>query len=597
MDPKQQALIDAKRAEILAKLQKFQKPGGSLNRTPAQAPQSQLPTQPQPSQPASSSSPSLSSSTTSQSSKHKSSRAPPAKKVVPIPAPPPTGTSGGLNLVELQRRIAEAKTRLTGSPASSGGRSSATSTTNTRTNETKPPGMPFDKSGKIDLKAMMDTGIIPRRETTNSKAMQRAKQTSIPAAAEKKPLKIVDEVPAEFTDPTKNPYFDPSMEVKIAPKSRRSRQLKFVQPGKYIDIANQERAKAQLEKLKQEITESVKKAGMQTEFDVSDKVIKRDAPPAVEWWDAPFLANKTYDDLNENEINPDKFDTLVTLYVHHPVVIQPPGDVANAAPVVRSLMLTTKERKKMRRQRRAEALKDKRDKIRLGLLEPDAPKVKISNLMRVLGEEAIQDPTKVEAKVRKEMELRQKMHDKANEQRKLTPEERRAKILNKLKDDQKTSNEVAVFKIKSCSHPKLRYKIEMNAQQHQLTGIVIVHPKCNIVIVEGGPKAIKAYKKLMLRRIDWNDMPPPKNLEADEAAMDIDQPNNNPYGLADGEENKCFLVWTGQVKSKSFKKFTWRSFESEKMAREELGKWNVENYWDVAMASTDDELAARQPQL
>jgi U4/U6 small nuclear ribonucleoprotein PRP3 len=65
---------------------------------------------------------------------------------------------------------------------------------------------------------------------------------------------------------------------------------------------------------------------------------------------------------------------LVTLYVHHPVVIQPPGDVANAAPVVRSLMLTTKERKKMRRQRRAEALKDKRDKIRLGLLEPDAPK-------------------------------------------------------------------------------------------------------------------------------------------------------------------------------------------------------------------------------
>ncbi|KAK4513427.1 uncharacterized protein ATC70_005428 [Mucor velutinosus] len=586
MDPKQQALIDAKRAEILAKLQKFQKPGGSLNPSTPPKPAPAKPQAPPPQQPASPSSP---------HARQRSSRAPPAKKVVPIPAPPPAGTSGGLNLVELQRRIAEAKTRLTGSPASANSRSSAVGGPSARITETKPPSMPFDKSGKIDLKAMMDTGIIPRRETTNSKALERAKQTSsIPAAAEKKPLKIVDEVPAEFTDPTKNPYFDPSMEVKIAPKSRRSRQLKFVQPGKYIDIANQERAKAQLEKLKQEITESVKKAGMQTEFDVSDKVIKRDAPPAVEWWDAPFLANKTYDDLNENEINPDKYDTLVTLYVHHPVVIQPPGEV-NAAPVVRSLMLTTKERKKMRRQRRAEALKDKRDKIRLGLLEPDAPKVKISNLMRVLGEEAIQDPTKVEAKVRKEMELRQKMHDKANEQRKLTPEERRAKILNKLKEDQKTSNEVAVFKIKSCSHPKLRYKIEMNAQQHQLTGIVIVHPKCNIVIVEGGPKAIKAYKKLMLRRIDWNDMPPPKNLEADEAAMDIDQPS--AYGLAEGEENKCFLVWTGQVKSKSFKRFTWRSFESEKMAREELGKWNVENYWDVAMASTDEELAARQPQL
>lgn len=121
----------------------------------------------------------------------------------------------------------------------------------------------------------MDTGIIPRRETTNSKAIQRTKQQKqTAAAAEKKPMKLEDSVPADFTDPTKNPYFDPTMGVKIAPVSRRSRPLKFVQPGKFINIANEERAKQQLEKLKQEITESVKKAGMQTEFDVSDKVIK-----------------------------------------------------------------------------------------------------------------------------------------------------------------------------------------------------------------------------------------------------------------------------------------------------------------------------------
>ncbi|KAI9339263.1 pre-mRNA processing factor 3-domain-containing protein [Pilaira anomala] len=367
----------------------------------------------------------------------------PQKPVSPIPAPPTKGASGGLNLVEIQRRIAEAKSRLSSNPAAA-----AALRPSARVNDTKPPALPVDESGNIDFKAMMDTGIIPRRETANSKAMQRKKQnaTVVAAAAEKKPLKLEENVPADFTDPTKNPYFDPTMGVKIAPVSRKSRALKFVQPGKYVNIANEERAKQQLEKLKQEITESVKKAGMQTEIDVSDKVIKRVEPPAVEWWDAPFLANKTYEDLNDaNEINPDKLDTLVTMYVHHPVVIKPPSEI-NAVPIVRSLMMTTKERKKMRRQRRAEALKDKRDKIRLGLLEPDAPKVKISNLMKVLGEEAIQDPTKIEAKVRKEMELRQKMHDKANEQRKLTPEERRAKIMNKLKEDQKTSNEVAVFK-------------------------------------------------------------------------------------------------------------------------------------------------------
>ncbi|KAI8331439.1 pre-mRNA processing factor 3-domain-containing protein [Choanephora cucurbitarum] len=355
-----------------------------------------------------------------------------SKKVTPIPAPPSAGTGGSLNLVELQRHIAEAKTRLAHAPP-------GTHVRPARPSDTKPP--PLDDAGQFDLKAMMDK--IPRRETANTKALARAKQhKSIPAAAEKKPLKLYDEVPADYTDPQKNPYFDPNMDVKIAPKSRRSRQLKFVQPGKYVDIANQERAKAQLEKMKQAIAESVKKAGMQTELDVSDKVIKREPPPPVEWWDAPFLANKSYEDVDQ--VNVDQLDTLVTMYVHHPVPIQPPGE-GNTA-IVRSLMLTKKERKKMRRQRRAEALKDKRDKIRLGLIEPDAPKVKISNLMKVLGEEQIQDPTKVEARVRKEMELRQKMHEKANEQRKLSPEERRAKIMAKMKEDQKSANEVAVFK-------------------------------------------------------------------------------------------------------------------------------------------------------
>jgi len=108
--------------------------------------------------------------------------------------------------------------------------------------------------------------------------------------------------------------------------------------------------------------------------------MKRDAPPSVEWWDAPFLANKTYDGLDNMTINPNSYETLVTMYVHHPVAIKPPSET-NAVAVVRSLMLTKKERKKMRRQARAEAQKDKRDKIRLGLIEPDPPKGKINKII------------------------------------------------------------------------------------------------------------------------------------------------------------------------------------------------------------------------
>jgi U4/U6 small nuclear ribonucleoprotein PRP3 len=110
-----------------------------------------------------------------------------------------------------------------------------------------------------------------------------------------------------------------------------------------------------------------------------------------------------------------------------------------------------------------------------------------------------------------------------------------------------------------------------------------------MVIVEGGPKGIKAYKKLMLRRIDWNDMPAPKN------AADLDTTEKEDHAM-DGE-NVCYLVWTGQVKTKAFKKFTWRAFESEKMARLELTKWHAENYWDAALMATDEELAMRQPDL
>lgn len=37
----------------------------------------------------------------------------------------------------------------------------------------------------------------------------------------------------------------------------------------------------------------------------------------------------------------------------------------------------------------------------LGLMKPSPPKIKLSNMMKILGNEAIQDPSKVEKEVRK----------------------------------------------------------------------------------------------------------------------------------------------------------------------------------------------------
>lgn len=77
-------------------------------------------------------------------------------------------------------------------------------------------------------------------------------------------------------------------------------------------------------------------------------------------------------------------------------------------PILLPVFLTKQERKKLRRQNRREAWKEKQEKIRIGLEPPPEPKVKMSNMMRVLGQQAIQDPTKIEAHVREQMAKRQK---------------------------------------------------------------------------------------------------------------------------------------------------------------------------------------------
>lgn len=56
-------------------------------------------------------------------------------------------------------------------------------------------------------------------------------------------------------------------------------------------------------------------------------------------------------------------------------------------------------------------------------------------MMRVLTHEAVNDPTKVEAQVRREMVAREKGHIKMNQERKLTEEERKAKTLAKFEAD------------------------------------------------------------------------------------------------------------------------------------------------------------------
>lgn len=71
----------------------------------------------------------------------------------------------------------------------------------------------------------------------------------------------------------------------------------------------------------------------------------------------------------------------------------------------------------------------------------------MANLMRVLGTEAVLDPTKMEKHVREQMAKRLKAHQDANAARKLTPDQRREKKIRKLKEDTTTGVHVSVYKL------------------------------------------------------------------------------------------------------------------------------------------------------
>ena len=183
------------------------------------------------------------------------------------------------------------------------------------------------------------------------------------------------------------------------------------------------------------------------------------------------------------------------IYVEHPVPVEPPAE--SAPPPPQPLKLTKKEEKILRRQRRLAREKDRQEMIRQGLLEPPKSKVKMSNLMKVLGAEATQDPTKLETEIRTAAAEREQAHSDRNLARKLTPAERHKKKERKLFDDPNTLETiVSVYKVNDLSHVQTRFKVDVNAQENRLTGCIVTCDTMTLIMVEGGSKPIKRIQQI-----------------------------------------------------------------------------------------------------
>ena len=388
-----------------------------------------------------------------------------------------------------------------------------------------------------------------------------------------------------------NPYFDTSLgPANMSLRARASRKLIFNEHGKYMQQAAALRKQAQLEEMKKRIAERARQAGIDEDLD-TERAFLIAAPPEIEWWDEGLVNGDSYNAISDvANLKIDTPDSIITVYVQHPVLLEPPQEKHIPAP--KAMHLTKREQAKLRRQRRKADLQEEQAKIRLGLAPPPPPKVTKNNMMRVLGEEAIQDPTAVEARVNREIAERQQKHLDANEERALTKEQKLEKIARQQEADEALGIHVRIYKVGSLANGKHRFQVGKNAEQNKLTGVCIMHPRLNLVVVEGGIHSIRNYDKLMQNRIHWTENEEPKAVQEgnrEAQAKWLDAKDEETGELRDLSENKCELIFSGEEKKRAFRKWLGaRVCESDSQARDVLARAKMEGMWSVAKSFKRD---------
>ena len=366
--------------------------------------------------------------------------------------------------------------------------------------------------------------------------------------------------------------------------ARAKRAFKFAEAGKYVEREEADRAKE--ERRIRSGASSGRRApelvgsAVETSAEAGPEAQAVSSPPdegnvpSMEWWDEAFLPKAKRDERKANPASAEEGDfALLQLansktykYIQHPVPVkQLGGDRPDKA---MPMFLTKKERKRIRKSRRHEVEQDKRDRQMMGLIPAPEPKFKLSNFMKILGDQAVADPSKVEQRVMQQIRQREITHEMRNLAAKLTPAQRREKKAKKALESAATARriDVAAFRVKDLSNPRHRFKVDMNAQKNYLSGTVMLcsEGSVNLVYVEGGPKGIRKFTRLMLHRIKW-DAPADDDANIEDEDNDVgDKDGDEGSGGEDSEdeeeekvkssasENRCDLIWQGVVAHRTY---------------------------------------------
>ena len=88
----------------------------------------------------------------------------------------------------------------------------------------------------------------------------------------------------------------------------------------------------------------------------------------------------------------------------------------------------------------------------------------------------------------------------------------------------------------------------------------------------------------MMNRIDWTENLPSRKDGKEGSLRQWLLAEDEKGGLKDLHANKCDLVWSGEVKSRAFKRFGSRIVETDQDARDVLTRVKMEPFWGQAKA-------------
>lgn len=307
--------------------------------------------------------------------------------------------------------------------------------------------------------------------------------------------------------------------------------------------------------------------------------IRADLVPTVEWWDRALVVGDSYcQELSHREVESlverggDVREELQRRSegVHLQVKLEAvTGEIDQPVPMYSApinttshsviMHLTDKEKRKLRRLKRAKKLLELREKMKMGLLPAPPQKIKLNNMMKLLAKEVSADPSKTEQEVMAKYNERLKDHEQRNEARKLTKPQRKEREMRRLRRDSARESRTAVFRIARLQHKKNLFKVMKNAEQLALVGVCVRLPDTQptVLVVEGGRHALKLYKKLLLSRVKW----------------DLEEPKGS-----------CEMVWEAEIKDPVFGRFSYKEAATELEARQLLAERQCEHYLDLVLS-------------